>query len=144
MTLAKLAEKPTQQKPTVKWTVAGFGRFWKNPKPEDVEAIRQAIWPDIKGYWPRGQAPLVGADNYIKGCAEIIRAIPDFSLQVCDSAVSENIAFVRWEVSGRFSIGPQIMTGVDRLLLRDGFVIENRIHSDHPIFEQLAKGRLLG
>ncbi len=55
-----------------------------------------------------------------------------------------DVAFVRWVIRGAFWVGPDIMIGVDRLVLKDGYVIENHIHSDHPLFAELAKTRALG
>ena len=47
-------------------------------------------------------------------------------------------------IRGDFPVGPNEMTGVDRLILKDGFVVENHIHSDHPMFDRLAETNVLG
>ena len=120
----------------------GFRSFLDKPK--DAELIQKHVWQDIKGYCPSSKGALEGTDTCVQDCKKIIRAIPGFRSLVCDYAIIEDIVFIRWELSGKPPVGPEIINGVDRLVLQDGYVTKNPIYSDHTIYEYLAKDQLLG
>lgn len=124
------------------WTIEGFKRYWSAPG--DPELVRQVICQDIKGWWPRGKTPLTGGDAYVNGIRAFLNAVPGFRAEVTEFATNGNVAFVRWRGTGRPSVGPSTLIGVDRLILCQGFVAENQIHSDHPIFARLAETAALG
>lgn len=128
--------------PTRPWTVEGFRMFWANPKNPQLAA--SVVWPDIRGLWPRAKGPLIGREAYIRGIENLLAAIPDFRAEPTDYAFNGDVAFVRWEATGKLPVGPDIMTGVDRIILKDGFIRENQIHSDHTVFEYLAETAALG
>lgn len=128
--------------PSRTWSVEGFAYFWSQAR--DPAMVAPVVWPDVRGTWPRASAPVVGRAAYIGAIANFIAALPDFSIEVTDHAVNGDVAFVRWVIRAAFPVGPDTMIGVDRLVLKDGYVIENHIHSDHPFFAELAKTRALG
>lgn len=138
MNVAAIADEA----PTRQWSVEGFGRFWKNP--QNPEIILPVIWPEIAGYWPRAEKPLTGKEAYLKGIIDFLAAVPNFSAKVADYAFNGDCVFIRWEATGKPVVGPKRLTGVDRMILKDGVVLENRIHSDHPIFAHLAETQTLG
>jgi hypothetical protein len=47
--------------------------------------------------------------------------------------------FIRWLAKGTGPAGPFEAAGADRLIVIDGFVAENLILSDHPVFAAFAK-----
>ena len=132
----------SEKLPTRKWSVEGFSRFWANP--QNLEIIPEVIWPEIKGYWPRCKKPLVGREAYVKGIADFLAAVPNFRAEVSDYAVNGDVTFIRWVATGNPPVGASTLIGVDRLILRDDFVLENHIHSDHPVFAYLAETETLG
>lgn len=127
--------------PSRPWTVEGFALFWSYGR--DPRMVAPVVWPDVVGKWPAA-APVVGRAAYLAAIANFLGALGDFSVEVTDHARNGDTAFVRWIVRGDFPVGPGEIVGVDRLLLKDGYVIENHIHSDHPIFAELARTRALG
>lgn len=128
--------------PTRRWSVEGFAYFWSQAR--DPAMVAAVVLPDVRGTWPRASAPVVGRAAYIGAIASFLAALPDFSVEVTDHATSGDVAFVRWVLRGAFPVGPDTIVGVDRLVLKDGFVAENHIHSDHPLFAELARTRALG
>lgn len=117
------------------WTVEAFARFWENP---DLSTVGLVLTDDVTGYWPRRSSPVRGRAAYTNAIAELLVIVPDFRGRVVDHCGNEDRVFVHWEAQGTGPAGPTIITGVDRVVLRDGLVVENRIYSDHPIFEALA------
>ena len=128
--------------PKMRWSVEGFAYFWSTSR--DPAIVGDVVWPDVTGHWPCASGPLIGRDAYIKAIANFLDAVPFFSARVTDHAVNGDVAFVRWAVEGEPPVGPSTIIGVDRLILRQGHVQANHIHSDHPVFQHLAKQRLLG
>jgi|SRR5882724_9438403 len=136
-------EVPDNTPPARQWTVDGFARFWANPANLEL-IVPQVVWPDIKGYWPCAKRPLVGRAAYVKGLVDFLAAVPGFRVEESDSATNGDVVFIRWVAVGNPPVGTQRIMGVDRMIVKDGFVLENRIHSDHPVFAQLASTGLLG
>lgn len=127
--------------PMRKWSIEGFEYFWSTAR--DARLVEAVVWPDVTGRWPRTARPVSGREAYVGAISRFLDALPPFEVEVTDHAMNGDVAFVRWIISGRFAVGPDIMVGVDRLLLKDGFVLENHIHSDHPLFAKLAESALL-
>lgn len=128
--------------PSRRWTVEGFEFFWSRAR--DPAMVAPVIWPDIIGRWPCATGPVAGRKAYLTAISSFLAALPEFTVEITDHAINGNSAFVRWIVSGTFAEGPNQIIGVDRLILKDGYVLENHIHSDHPIFARLAETRALG
>lgn len=128
--------------PSARWTVEGFEYFWSRGR--DPQMVAPVVWPEVVGRWPRAAEPVAGREAYIAAIANFLSALDAFKVEVTDHAVSGDTAFVRWVIRGDFPVGPNEMTGVDRLILKDGFVVENHIHSDHPMFDRLAETNALG
>lgn len=126
-----------QHQPTFKWSVDAFARFWARPtRPELTAGV---LMPDVIGHWPLAARPVTGAAQYVGAIRAFLAAVPDFTGEVADAMVQGDRAFVRWVGRGKPAVGPAILTGVDCIHLKDGFVQENFIHSDHPIFAHLAE-----
>lgn len=137
-----MAEMVKEAAPTARWTVEGFQYFWSHGR--DPQMVAPVVWPQVVGRWPRATGPVVGREAYIAAIANFLAALGPFDVEVTDHAANGDIAFVRWVIRGNFPVGPNEMAGVDRLVLKDGFVIENHIHSDHPMFARLAETNALG
>ncbi|WP_439569370.1 nuclear transport factor 2 family protein [Sphingopyxis sp.] len=137
-----MSESSPDAPPSRPWSVEGFALFWSHGR--DARMVAPVVWPDVVGKWPGASAPVVGRVAYIGAIANFLTALGDFSVEVTDHASNGDVAFVRWIVHGDFPVGPDHIVGVDRLVLKNGYVIENHIHSDHPIFAELAKTHALG
>jgi hypothetical protein len=70
---------------------------------------------------------------------DFVDLVPALSLKVEEYACGTDTAFIRWSGKGTRLSGPFECVGVDRFILRDGLVVENRIISDHEIFRMLAQ-----
>ena len=123
------------------WSIEGWARFWANPDPEIAKRrVPNVVHPDgVVGYWPGGGPPVRGVADYLQYILDLLALVPDLRLTLEEHAVSGEHVFLRWTGRGTGPNGPFECTGVDRMKLKDGFVIENRIISDHEIFRILAE-----
>lgn len=117
------------------WSAGGFTRFWENPDPTLVKFV---VTRDVLGFWPRSVEPVEGPQAYAAAIGELIALAPNFRGRAIDHCTDKLGAFVRWEAEADVPIGPRKITGIDRIFLRGGLVSENRIYSDHPMFDILA------
>jgi hypothetical protein len=129
-----------QQPQAIGWTVQGWSHFWKAPS---IEVARKRVplvcAPDIVGYWPRQPVPVHGRDDYCQYILDLLTMVPDLRLKLEEHATSGEFTFVRWTGRGTGPDGPFAANGIDRIRVRDGKVIENRVVSDAAIFEDLAR-----
>lgn len=66
--------------------------------------------------------------------------IPDLRAELKEYAVNGDVMFIRWVARGAGPDGGRFEAlGADRLLAPNGYVTENLILSDHPIFAAFAK-----
>ena len=113
---------------------------WNNPSPERVLArIPLIATPDVVGYWPRTNRPVRGHMDYAQRIVDLLTFIPDFRVTLVEHAANGDITFLRWVARGTGPDGRFEAVGVDRLIVPNGFVAENLILSDHPIFATIAK-----
>jgi hypothetical protein len=111
----------------VRWSVEGFAKFWATP---DATLVGPMLTPDIKGYWPWTDVPVQGVADYVDRLAKVIAYVPEIRLTVGEHATNGNATFIRWIMHGRGVAGPFELSGIDRLILRDGLVAENVIRFD--------------
>jgi len=95
--------------------------------------------PNIAGFWPRTTRPVRGPKEYAQRIVDLLTFIPDFRAEMVEHAVNGDVIFLRWVAVGTGPDGRFEAIGVDRLIVPNGYVQENLILSDHPIFEALAK-----
>jgi ketosteroid isomerase-like protein len=68
---------------------------------------------------------------------ELLRRVPDLTLSVRESADNGEHIFVRWVAHATNADGKRIEhTGVDRIKVENGKVVENRIFFDRVQFER--------
>ncbi|WP_075360418.1 ester cyclase [Caballeronia sordidicola] len=118
------------------WSVEKYAAFWAAPdfsKPSDELAA------DIEGYWPGLDTPLKGVEAYVCPLHELLRRVPDFSLEVADYASRGDTVFIRWIATGTHEGVPLRFEGVDCVRHKDGQVHENRIFCDHPLVLSLNR-----
>ena len=116
------------------WAVEHFAQFWSNPDPtKDTGHIAA----DVVGRWPDGRT-LSGIEAYRGRLIKIGMLIPDIRLEVLESAVNGNLAFIRWRARGTGNKGPFEMFGVDRLRVDGDQIKENIVHFDTATFEDLV------
>jgi hypothetical protein len=125
---------------TAGWTIEGWAQFWTAPTVEIArERVPFVCSPSVVGYWPRQPEPVRGVADYCQHIVDLLTMIPDAHLKLEEHATTGEFVFARWSGFGTGPDGAFEMTGVDRIRLRDGKVIENRIMSDGSIFEHFAK-----
>ena len=122
------------------FTIEGWKMAWANPSPDRVIArIPRITTPDVAGYWPRTTRPVRGPKEYAQRIVDLITFIPDFRAELVEHATSGDLMFLRWVARGTGPDGRFEAVGVDRLIVPNGYVAENLILSDHPIFAAVAK-----
>ena len=122
------------------YKIEDWGKTWRNPNKDRVLARVPAIaLPDIAGYWPQTTRPVRGPQEYAKRITDLLDFIPDFRAEPIEHATNGDVMFVRWIARGTGPKGAFEAVGVDRIIAPNGYVRENLIISDHPIFANFAK-----
>ena len=117
------------------FTADTFAAFWANP--EISEEGQAPLAEDVVGYWPGEEEPVTGREAYVGALAKLLRIVPDLSLSVAESAQDGENLFIRWVAHATDAAGREIEhTGVDRIRVVDGEVVENRIFFDRAAFER--------
>ena len=108
------------------FSVEGWAAFWGSPNPD---LIGDVLAPDIVGQWP-GQEPVVGRDAYVQAIADFLELIPDLRAEVVESVRSDDVIFIQWLAHATGPHGPIELSGIDRIRVRDGKVVDNLIRFD--------------
>jgi predicted SnoaL-like aldol condensation-catalyzing enzyme len=134
------ADNPSPQSAAVPaWTVESWANFWQQPSAEIALArIPKVVLPNVTAYWPGNVPVAYGVEAYCRRVVDMLSMVPDLCLTVQEHASNGDIVFIRWTGQGSGPEGAFECTGVDRFLLSNGRVQENRIISDAAIFAQLA------
>ena len=114
------------------FTVETFAQFWAKP---DLSTPSEDLHNDVIGYWPGTEEPVRGRDEYVDALGELLARVPDLTLEVVESADNSEYLFIRWIAHATGADGPIEHTGVDRIKVVDGKVVENRIFFDRAQFE---------
>lgn len=115
------------------FTAKTFAEFWAKP---DLSTPSDAIHEDALGYWPGRDEPLRGRDEYVGALKELLARVPDLTLSVEESADNGEHIFIRWVAHATDVDGKRVeQTGVDRIKVEGGQVVENRIFFDRAQFE---------
>jgi hypothetical protein len=115
------------------FTVDTFARFWAEP---DLSTPSEDLANDVIGYWPGTDEPVRGRDEYVGALKELLARVPDLTLQVVESADNGEYLFIRWMAHATGVNGRVEHSGVDRIKVMDGKVVENRIFFDRRDFER--------
>lgn len=115
------------------FTAESFARFWANP---DLSTPSDDLDDDVVGYWPGEDQPVRGRDEYVGALSELLARLPDLTLSVAESADDGEYIFIRWVAHATGVDGPIEQTGVDRIKVENGKVVENRIFFDRAQFER--------
>lgn len=118
-----------------RWGVEEFATFWAAP---DLSRPSDELAPDAVGYWPGRKEPLRGAAEYVKPLVALLERVPDFHLEVAEHATNGEVIFIRWIARGTDRGQPLEFTGVDRIVQRNGQVVENRIFCSHPLIAEIV------
>jgi ketosteroid isomerase-like protein len=133
---SKGAEMSATAERTEGFTAETFAQFWAKPDLSDPAAA-SPIAEDVVGYWPGEDEPVKGRDQYVGALQELLRRVPDLTLSVRESADNGEHIFVRWVAHATNADGKPIEhTGVDRIKVENGKVVENRIFFDRVQFER--------
>jgi ketosteroid isomerase-like protein len=115
------------------FTAETFAGFWAKP---DLSTPSNDLADDVVGYWPGTDEPVRGRDEYVGALAELLKRVPDLTLSVQESADNGEYLFIRWVAHATSVNGRIEHTGVDRIKVVDGKVVENRIFFDRAAFER--------
>jgi ketosteroid isomerase-like protein len=115
------------------FTAETFARFWAKP---DLSTLSDDLDDDVVGYWPGEDEPVRGRDEYVGALSELLARLPDLTLSVAESADNGEYIFIRWVAHATGIDGPIEQTGVDRIKVENGKVVENRIFFDRAQFER--------
>ncbi len=115
------------------FTAETFARFWASP---DLSTPSDDLANDVIGYWPGTDEPVRGRDEYVGALRELLARVPDLTLSVVESADNGEHLFIRWVAHATGANGRIEHSGVDRIKIVDGKVVENRIFFDRAEFER--------
>jgi ketosteroid isomerase-like protein len=115
------------------FTAETFADFWAKP---DLSTPSDNLHDDVIGYWPGTDEPVRGRDEYVGALQELLARVPDLTLQVVESADNGEYLFIRWVARATGANGHIEHSGVDRIKVVDGKVVENRIFFDRAQFER--------
>lgn len=116
------------------YTAETFREFWANP---DLPAHSEDIHDEVLGYWPGTDEPVRGRDEYLGKVHDLLERVPDLTVRVEESADDGEHLFIRWVAHATNVDGERVeQSGVDRIKVQDGKVVENRIFFDRAQFEQ--------
>jgi ketosteroid isomerase-like protein len=115
------------------FTAETFAEFWAKP---DLSTPSDDLADDVIGYWPGSDEPVRGRDEYVGALRELLARLPDLTLTVVESADNGEYLFIRWVAHVTGENGRVEHTGVDRIKVVDGKVVENRIFFDRAEFER--------
>jgi ketosteroid isomerase-like protein len=116
------------------FTADTFAAFWAKP---DLSIPSDQLHDDVVGYWPGNDEPVRGSDEYVGALQELLRRVPDLTLSVQESADNGEHIFIRWVANATNVEGERVeQTGVDRIKVENGKVVENRIFFDRAQFER--------
>jgi ketosteroid isomerase-like protein len=118
------------------FTAETFAAFWAKPDLSDPSGAAN-LAEHVVGYWPGEEEPVRGREAYVGALQELLERVPDLTLSVAESAANGENLFIRWVARATGADGKPIeQTGVDRIKVRDGKVVENRIFFDRREFER--------
>ena len=116
--------------------VRSFAAAWST---RDGEAM-QALWqPDGRLFTPIVDRP-VRPDELPKLVAAQTRMIPDLAWQLVDWAVRDDIVYVEWRVTQTLAGTALEWCGVDRFVMKDGRLVEERVYADTAPMRLLSGG----
>lgn len=126
-------DNTTITSPPTRWGIEQFSKFWNAP---NLDLPSDELAPDVHGYWPGCQAPLIGIAEYTRPLRRLLQRVPDLRLEVAEYAESGDFTFIRWIAHGTWRDQALEFTGVDRIRQRNGQVVENRIFCSHPLIDE--------
>jgi hypothetical protein len=94
----------------------------------------------VVGYWPGNDEPVRGRDEYVGALQELLRRVPELTLSVQESADNGDI-FIRWVARDERRRRVE-HTGVDRLKVENGKVVETDLLRPRPVRAQARRRSL--
>jgi ketosteroid isomerase-like protein len=121
--------------------VEEFIEGWRRPASADAFAdhFGRVCAPDVRMIQP-GMPTLVGVEAFRERFARpIFELIPDLHAIVHDWAASGDVVFISFTLEGTLGGKPVRWPSVDRIVLRDGLLVERRAYFDPtPLLRAVA------
>ena len=113
-----------------------WASFWAAPTPDGVDAIADE---DIVLRYPGVPEPLTGIAAWKERVASIVERFPDVRLDVTHHATVDDLCFISWRASATSQGTPISWEGTDRMLLKDGRVVDSMVAFDTSGFQRSAE-----
>ncbi|AYG04622.1 nuclear transport factor 2 family protein [Gryllotalpicola protaetiae] len=112
-----------------------WAAFWAAPNPDGVETIADE---GIVLRYPGVPEPMTGVDAWKERVASIVERFPDVRLDVTYHATVDDLCFISWRASATSQGRAISWEGTDRMLLRNGRVIDSMVAFDTSGFRPAA------
>lgn len=113
--------------------VARFVDFWRPPV--DLRRLPMLVHDDVR-LVTAGQPDTVGVDAAIESFGRVFAVVPDFRVELVRWSASAEHAFLELRLTGTLAGQRLDIPAVDRMLLRDGRIVERVSFFDPTSFQQ--------
>ncbi|GAA3991732.1 hypothetical protein GCM10022247_08330 [Allokutzneria multivorans] len=118
------------------FTVDFWADFWKDPFA--APSGDSVLSDDIVGYWPGDPEPVRGLPAYLARIARLLTEVPTLRLELLSHASTGDAIFLHYLARGTGVDGPFEFQGMDRVVVRDGLVVENLVRYDETALRRAA------
>jgi hypothetical protein len=112
-----------------------WAAFWAAPAPDGVDAIADE---HIVLRYPGIPEPLTGIAAWKERVESIVERFPDVRLDVTHHATVGDLCFISWRASATSQGVAVSWEGTDRMLLKDGRVVDSMVAFDTAGFRPAA------
>jgi ketosteroid isomerase-like protein len=135
-TPARPYDRPTEaQIRAAEALVSRFAALWRRPDPETFRAL---MHEDTRNLVPPMTEP-ADREGVVRHFNEVVRRLPDLSIEVLRWALAGETAMVEWRASATIAGRPVAWTGVDVMRLRDDRMFEAQVYWDtRAVAERVA------
>ncbi len=110
--------------------VRRFADAWGNP---DVDRFVAMLAPDVRLLQPV-TAPIVGREAARREFGRILRMLPDLRGTVDDWSAAGDTVLIAWRLRFTLGRGPYELRIADRIVARDGSIVEREAYFDSLAF----------
>ncbi|GII57195.1 hypothetical protein Pth03_55840 [Planotetraspora thailandica] len=104
-----------------------WAAFWSAPDPDRVHTLAA---PGIVLRYPGQAEPIRGIEAWKARVASVVERFPDVRLEITHHATSGDLCFISWRATATSEGTPISWEGIDRMLLKDGVVVDSMVAFD--------------